>query len=262
MVCLWVSGVCTELWLFYSNDFYNTGSLVPFGLFVYLMLLSLSTVRNLISQSAKVNELNIQLQESRIRLLVSQIHPHFIYNTLGAIQVYIMKSPNTAYKMIQDFSDYLRANIQSLTNAGPISFSAELKHVRAYTDIELIRFRNRIQVIYQIGLTDFTILPLTIQPLVENAIKHGLCKTVEGGTVWIRTQELQWDFTVTVEDNGVGFLVSELKEKPDSIGLMNIQKRLKFQLNADIEIQSAPGQGTKVIIIIPKVSNPKSGIEK
>ena len=244
--------VAAELGLYYRNDFFNIGMLVPFGLLTYLLLLSLSTVRALMRPAAEAVELERKLQESRVRLLISQIQPHFIYNTLGAIQAYIMKSPNTAYKMVQDFSDYLRANIQSLTNAEPISFTADLKHARAYTDIELIRFRNRIQVIYEIGPTDFSVLPLTVQPLVENAIKHGLCKKMEGGTVWIRTTESERDYIVTVEDNGTGFDVETLKENPESVGLLNIQKRLKLQLDADVEIVSVPEHGTHVTIRIPK----------
>ncbi len=184
--------------------------------------------------------------------MISQIQPHFVYNTLGAIQTYIKKSPDIAYKMVQDFSDYLRMNLQSLTNPGTVSFADELRHVRAYTDIELIRFQNRVQVVYEIETEDFQILPLTVQPLVENAIKHGVCKKVEGGTVWIRTQELEQEFRITVEDNGVGFDCKEGKNRQDSIGLSNIQHRLKLQMNAVVEISSVPGEGTKVTVIIPK----------
>ena len=250
--------VAAELGLFYGNNFSITGTIVPLGILVYLMLLSLSTVRNLMRQSAEAARLGRELQESQDRLLVSQIKPHFVYNTLGAIQAYIMKSPNTAYKMVQDFSDYLRANIQSITNDEPIPFATELKHVLAYTDIELIRFRNRIQVVYEIGPADFFILPLTVQPLVENAIKHGLCGKVEGGTVWIRTQEHERDFTVTVEDNGIGFDVSELGKKEGSVGLTNTQNRLKLRMNAETVIFSMPGQGTRVKVILPKEKTAES----
>ncbi len=251
-----------ELGLFYKNDFSNIGIWVPLGLLIYLMLLSLSTVRNLMRRSAEADELDRKLRENQGRLLISQIQPHFIYNTLGAIQAYIMKSPNTAYKMVQDFSDYLRANIQSVTNTDPIPFTAELKHVRAYTDIELIRFRNRIQVIYEIGASDFMILPLTIQPLVENAIKHGLCKKVEGGTVWIRTREHENDFAVIVEDDGIGFDVLDIKKKSDSVGLRNIRDRLTLQMDAAVDIASAPGRGTRVTIIIPRGKALEQSIQK
>ena len=247
VICIFV-----ELSLFYQSQYNRTGELVPLGLLVYLTMLSISTVRALVRRSAEAAELDRKLQENRVQLLISQIQPHFIYNTLGAIQTYIKKSPDIAYKMVQDFSDYLRMNLQSLTNPGTVSFADELRHVRAYTDIELIRFQNRVQVVYEIETEDFQILPLTVQPLVENAIKHGVCKKVEGGTVWIRTQELEQEFRITVEDNGVGFDCKEGKNQQDSIGLSNIQHRLKLQMNAVVEISSVPGEGTKVTVIIPK----------
>lgn len=264
LVGLIVLSICgaAELWLFYSNDFYNTGALVPLGLLVYLVLLSISTARKLLRRSVEAAELDEELQENRAQLLISQIQPHFIYNTLGAIQTYIMKSPNTAYKMVQNFSDYLRANIQSVMNTEPILFSTELKHVRAYTDIELIRFRNRIDVVYEIGPSDFYILPLTVQPLVENAIKHGLCGRVEGGTVWVRTQEDEQNYVITVEDNGRGFDVSDAAGKGRGVGLLNIHNRLELQMNAKLEIVSSPGRGTKVAVILPKWKNQEFSLRK
>lgn len=251
LMILFLCGV-VELGFFYRNDLEDTGTLVPLGILVYLILISGSAVRNLLRRTARTEELSRELQDSRVKLMVGQIQPHFIYNTLGAIQAYIMKSPNTAYKMVQDFSDYLRANIQSITRTDPILFSEELKHIRAYTDIELVRFRNRIQVVYEIGPKDFLILPLTVQPLVENAIKHGLCKQPEGGILWIRTLEEEKNYLVIVEDNGIGFDVSEIMGEKDNFGLMNIQKRLKSQMGAEVKIESAPGKGTRVTVTIPR----------
>ena len=146
-----------------------------------------------------------QLHDSRMELMMGQIQPHFIFNTLSSIRTLVMVDPKLSYDMLYDFSNYLRANIDNVTNLEGIKFSAEVEHIKSYVNIEKVRFGDRLEVEYDIQSDDFTVPPLSIQPLVENAIKHGVCKKMEGGTVYLRSYETDDFYVVEVDDNGIGF---------------------------------------------------------
>jgi sensor histidine kinase YesM len=185
--------------------------------------------------------------------MISQIQPHFLYNALNTIKYLIKKDPKTAEGAVVKFSNYLRSNMDSLTQKEPIPFKKELEHVKNYVDIEQLRFGERLKIEYEIQVVDFTIPPLTLQPIVENAIKHGVNQRPEGGTVIIKTGETQSYYIISVEDNGVGFDVNEKKNDGRShVGISNIRKRLEEIMNACIEIKSEIGVGTVVTIKIPK----------
>lgn len=188
-----------------------------------------------------------QLHESRITLMMSQIQPHFIYNTLGTIRALIKTDPDKAYDMVYNFSTYLRANIDAIGNHTEILFSEELKHVAAYVEIEKVRFGERLQVIFDIEEDTFYIPPLCVQALVENAIKHGICQKPEGGCVWIRSYTEDNYHIVEVEDNGAGF-EQQQKQEETSTGIKNIEFRLKEISNAGLSIESEIKIGTKATI--------------
>lgn len=193
-----------------------------------------------------------ELTESRLKLMMSQIQPHFIQNTLSTIRAMIPTDPQKAYDMIYDFADYLRYNINSLGNIPIIPFEEELKHIKAYTDIESLRFGERVGIVYDIFDTAFSVPPLSVQPLVENAVKHGVCKKLEGGTVRISSFLSEDAHTVTVEDDGAGFDTSILAEADSrGVGIKNAVYRLENQTGAKVDIISVPGKGTKVTIRIP-----------
>jgi sensor histidine kinase YesM len=170
--------------------------------------------------------------------------PHFIFNTLGAIRTMIKSSPDKAYNLTTSFSKYLRANINNISPTETISFAQEMDHVKTYVDIEKQRFGDRLTVLYDINCENFNIPPLTVEPLVENAVKHGVCKRVKGGTVKISSREEEDKYIVTVEDDGVGFDVQELNDETGSVGLKYIKLRLKELSNADFKIESKKGVGT------------------
>ena len=151
-----------------------------------------------------------KLHESQVSLLMGQIQPHFIFNTLSSIRTLIKVDPDVAYEMIYDFSNYLRANVDNMTNLSGIDFAAELGHIHSYLSIERVRFGDRVNVKYDIQAKDFIVPPLSIQPLVENAIKHGICKKPEGGNIWIRSYPIEHYNVVEVQDNGVGFSEEQL----------------------------------------------------
>ena len=192
-------------------------------------------------------------QEAQIKIMVSQIQPHFVYNSLSSISTLIPLDPQKAQETLDAFTEYLRRNLSSLTETKLISFEDELKHIETYIALEKVRFNDRINVIYDIQVKDFYLPPLTIQPIVENAVKHGILKKLEGGTLTLKTYETDEAYVVEVEDDGVGFNKDEINFKDNKhIGLMNIKQRLKSMVKGDMIIESAPSKGAKVTIYFYK----------
>ena len=181
---------------------------------------------------------------------MSQIHPHFIYNTLGSIEQLCELDPPKAAKLVNDFSKYLRGNFSELDNPKLIRVSKELKHTDYYASIEKVRFPD-IDFVAEMNCSDFCIPALTIQPIVENAIKHGILKREEGGKVKVRIYETDSSYCVSVKDNGVGFDIVEL-EQSNHIGLRNIKSRLEAMCGGTLYIESIIGVGTKITVEIPK----------
>lgn len=199
--------------------------------------------------------LRLQLEESQTSLMLSQIRPHFLYNALVAIQVLCTRDPQGARDALLNFSQYLRANMSSVSSSVPIPFEQELNHIKNYTAIEKLRFQNRLTMHYDIRSTDFTVPPLTIEPLVENAIKHGATKNIEGGNVWLSSRETEDAYVVRVADDGPGFDVSILeKEELASHGLRNITFRLKQIPGAQVSFESHLDKKTEVTVTIPKTN--------
>ena len=201
-----------------------------------------------------------ELAKMRINIMLSQIQPHFLYNTLTTIRQLCDLDPMQAKQAIRDFAWFLRSNMDSLTNKERIPFEQELQHTKSYVNLELQRFRERLKVNYDIQSSDFTIPPLTLQPIVENAIRHGVMKREEGGTITIRTEEDEIEYRIFVYDDGIGFQVKESGEgiktdRPEEkchIGTENVRKRLQAMCNGTLDIYSRPGEGTTALIRIPR----------
>jgi sensor histidine kinase YesM len=195
---------------------------------------------------------------SRIRNSTSQMQPHFLYNALGSIQELILIDPAYASDLLGDFMVHLRSCVRAMENDKPIPFSEELKNIRAYTNIEKMRLGKKLDVKYEIQESNFFVLPLSIQPLVENAIRHGIHKRGKtGGTVTLRTKKTDNAWIIEVEDDGVGFNVDQIHEeirqkKRSSTGLKNIRFRIKAVLNGSLNITSKEGEGTVVTVSIPR----------
>lgn len=205
------------------------------------------------NKSSKAAALSKELSEINMSLMLSQIKPHFLYNALNTIKYLTKKDPKAAETAIVDFSQFLRANMDSLSQKEPVAFEVELNHIKNYVSIEMLRFEDRLNIVYDIRCNSFKLPALTIQPLVENAIKHGVNQKASGGTVTISSFEDEKNYYVCVEDDGVGYDMESLPENDRShIGLANITSRLKSMINADISIKSRLGYGTTVLITIPK----------
>ncbi len=223
--------------------------------FLAFLLYHLVALAKTLQRSAEklrhVDSLERELHQSQISVMLSQIKPHFLFNTLNAISGFCLSNPAKADEAIIALSDYLRGNIQSLEMQSPVPFDQELKHIRNYVNIEMMRFEDRLEVIYDIEFSDFSVPTLSLQTLVENAIRHGVMKLREGGTVLLRTEKEGRNAVITIQDNGVGFTPEVARKSASGIGLLNARKRLTFMVDADFQVKSTPGEGTTITIKIP-----------
>ena len=199
-----------------------------------------------------IQQLQEQLEQEQGNMLLSQIRSHFFYHTLNALQALIVLKPEAAYKMAGDFARYLRFSLDSVTADGGIgSFREELRAVRAYADINQQQLGDRLHMVYQVPDVDFPIPLLTIQPIVENAILHGIKPKVGGGTVTLTLEELPDHWQVTVTDDGTGFDLETVRSG-GSIGLENVRRRMARFPGSRMQITSAPGSGTRITLIYGK----------
>ena len=255
LIAFGVDAVMTELGAWKGGE---ASKYVFVGLFVAAMVMVVRIIPQGINAAAKAKELetektalNAQLAESRISTMMSQIRPHFIYNTLGSIEQLCEIEPKKAGELVHNFAKYLRGNFGELDNPKPILLSQEMEHVRHYISIENVRFPD-MTFSFELRSNDFHIPALTIQPIVENAIKHGLMKLPRGGTIHVVSYETDTHYCVRVEDDGVGFDTRELLDDRKHVGIRNIRERLAAMVGGKLEIESTVGAGTKVLITIPK----------
>ena len=203
--------------------------------------------------SIKNKKLKQELEQSRIAVMLSQIQPHFLYNSLTSVMDLCDTNPKQAKAAIADFADYLRGNLSSLKTEKPISFRTELEHIEKYLRLEKLRFQDELQVVYDIQVQDFMLPALSVQPLVENAVKHGVGQKHGGGTITVHTSETEQNYIIRVTDDGVGFVEGEsVKDGGTHIGIENTKKRLDMMMNARLEMESKKGEGTTACILIPK----------
>ena len=197
-----------------------------------------------------------QVENSKLKteILLSQIQPHFLFNTLGTISHLCADAPE-AKKAIGLFSRYLRGNIDMLSNEMLIPFDKEIEHARLYLELEKMRFEDSLQISWDLSCTDFMIPSLTLQPLVENAVRYGVRGNADGrGTVRILSKDCGDHYEISVIDNGPGFSRENTEDfgERSHIGIDNVRERLRVICNGELQIQSVPGQGTRAIIMLPK----------
>lgn len=214
---------------------------------------SVNDVRKCFLQAAHAQEMEKQLLQSKISIMLSQIQPHFLYNSLTAIRQLCDIDPQKAKQAVTLFARYLRGNTESLTTAHCIPFEKELEHVKSYMALEQIRFEDELQVEYDIQAHGFLLPSLSLQPLVENAVRHGVSKKAGGGKVTIRTTETGDAFMVTVCDDGVGFdpdRIPQSRHMP--VGIENVRNRLWSMCGGTLAVRGIPGAGVSAVITLPK----------
>ena len=237
-----------------GRSIYSHGTCTKIVFALLFALYAAGTVKHVVidhQASIRAKQLEKELEDSRIATMLSQIQPHFIYNTLGTVEQLCKEQPEVASNLVHHFSLYLRGNFSELDNKAPILLSKELEHVRHYVEIEHIRFPD-MEIRFELDSEDFLLPALSVQPLVENAIKHGLMGLESGGTVTVSAYETEKDYCVSVVDDGVGFDTTILLDGREHIGIRNIRGRIAAMCGGTLTVESAPGKGTKAVITIPK----------
>ena len=207
-------------------------------------------VAQLLSNQLVRNRLTV----SELKLLQAQVKPHFLFNALNTIMAVIRSDPQRGRVLVGHLSEFMRTNLKRATPM--VSFEEELEHVRSYLELEKARFGDRLRVCEDVpaGVRDLRVPTFTLQPLVENAIKHGLKDLVEGGEVWIRAEIAKGDLLVHVEDNGGSF--DDAVKSTDGMGLHLVQRRsrLVFGDSYGVDVDCVPGEQTRVTLRLPAVA--------
>ncbi len=243
-------------------DFFGVGANIvwraPCSKIVFTILFVIhivATARGVVMNhraSIRVAKLEKELEDSRIAIMLSQIKPHFLYNVLNTIYHLYRKEPDTAQEAVSSFAEYLRCNMLSIEKNEPIPFSEEYQHIQTYLSLEQIRFRGKLDVVYDVDVTDFKVPPLTVEPLVENAVKHGVTKKRGGGIVTISTLRTDEGVQITVRDTGIGFDPDNYMDdgKPH-VGIRNVRDRLQHMADGSLSITSSKN-GTVAVVTIPE----------
>lgn len=240
--------ICTGTYLI---KMFETALLI-FAVVQYYLLVSYNI--NNYRMARKANELEMELTQSKIKLIISQIQPHFLYNAISTIRVLCTRNPEEAKKALDYFAKFLRANMDSLGTEGCVPFTKELDHVKSYLYIEKLRFGELLNIEYDIQTLDFQCPPLTLQTMAENAVKHGLLAKKEGGTLKISTKETEYCYEIIIEDDGVGFdMTKPIEDNSRShVGIANTRQRIAGLCGGTLSIGSKIGVGTTITIAIPK----------
>ncbi len=227
---------------------------------------------HLFSYQLEISELDEQrklVREAEIKALQSQINPHFLFNAINTIISYVRTSPSTASELLVTLADFFRKNINP--GKSKVSLATELEHCEAYITLERARFEERLKVTYTIDeeTLNCSLPPLILQPLVENALRHGILAREEGGEVAIAACRDGQQVIITVHDDGVGIPSEQLERLLDTdntdllesgeadqtggIGLKNVNARLiaLYGQEHGLKIWSRPGEGTRITMTIP-----------
>lgn len=230
-----------QIWIYGVALLYITTTFAI--LVIYLMIQ--------VEQARLKKATELEMREKEIAIMLSQIQPHFLFNCLTSISRLCDVDAKEAKQAVLSFAKYLRANLNSLTQRELVSFAEEQRHVEIYLSLEKMRYQKMLDIAYDIQTTCFMIPPLTLQPMVENAVGHGLAKKAQGGTVRITTIEEEKNYLIRVEDDGVGFDPS-IEQDTTHVGIRNVRERLETICHGTLLIESKPGEGTVVEIRIPK----------
>jgi len=194
------------------------------------------------------------LSKAELKALQAQINPHFLFNTLNTIVSMCRINPEMARKLLINLGIFLRESFKEKEDI--VDIISEIKHVEAYLEIEKARFGEKLNVVYNITSSNFQVPHLILQPLVENAVKHGIYPKKEGGTISIIVDDSENNYNIKVEDNGVGFEHPIQQPTNNGIGIKNIDKRLRsiYGNEYGLKIESKRNLGTKILVNIPKRS--------
>jgi two-component system LytT family sensor kinase len=226
------------------------------GLTIYWTTLvvahALHYYKGLREEEARASKLSAQLAQAQLQALRMQIHPHFLFNTLNSIAALLHKDVETADRMIARLGDFLRSTL-TRSEAQTITLDQELEFLKCYLDIERTRFQDRLTVNLQIDpqTLEVPVPNLILQPIVENAIQHGIARQTDSGVITIRASKLENRLLIEIEDNGPG--LSANQNGNSGIGLKNTQLRLQQFYGDDFSfhLRNSNGRGVLVSMNIP-----------
>ncbi len=203
----------------------------------------------------KLEQQQMRLNEARLAALTSQIHPHFLFNTLNSVTALIRLDPEQARHVVQKLSRILRRLLRQQDNL--TTLGEELSFIEDYLAIEMVRFGDKLHFVKDVdpATLDLLVPSMLLQPIVENSIRHGLANKVAGGTIRVRSQIVEARLQILVEDDGVGIPEAKLATLFESgIGVNNVNQRLKVLFGADYRmwIDSRVGEGTSTGIELPE----------
>lgn len=250
MVCLCVDFFGVSFAIFESSIF----SKIIYGvMLVVVIAFGINAIIRNYKASLRTKEMETELKDKSISVMISQIQPHFLYNSLNSIAELCVVDPKRAEKATINFSRYLRGNMGALNEKNTIEFEDELNHLNHYIELEKLRYGDDLQFEYDIQEKEFTLPALTVQPLVENAVNHGIRYHKMKGKVKISTSSDDRNYYVIIEDNGVGFDPDKyMSDGKKHVGIANVKYRLEVLCGGSVEIKSEKDKGTVVTIRIPK----------
>ncbi len=229
--------------------------LVYLALFGNIYIMVYRAIRAVVVAQAKQIRLESALQVSKSEIATVQITSHFFYHTLDSIRALIRLDADKAYKMAGDFAKYVRYRVDGVERMEEtVSFSRELRSIRAYTDIKQAQLGDRFEMVFDIETEDFQILPLTVQPLVENAVIHAVQRRRDGGRVVLRCREAEKSYHIEVIDNGPGENAAEEfhEKQKKSTAIANVNTRLEFYGIAPLKFEKNELGGITVSLDTPK----------
>ena len=242
----WLPVICFPHGEFYRSIFSNLGMLA------YLLPLYMLFFNVYLETGHLLMQREKDLEESRARAMTLKISPHFISNTMSSIVSLCYTDAQQAGDLAAKFARYLRENYADMTEEPMVPFSKELEHIRNYLTVEQVRFAG-LRVEYDIQADCFLLPTLTVQPLVENAVRHGICKRPDAsGTIKISSFETKSDYIIRIEDDGVGYRPAPEQNGRKHIGIANAKTRLTLLCAGELTIASRAEQGTVCEIRIPK----------
>lgn len=245
----------------FAHIVYGTEPIFSIGLVLYLLFICImSFIKARINARLAMNALKYEHEISVIKTgaLRAQIKPHFVFNSLAAIQAVYHKGLLDGDAAMARFSQHLRLNIDA-DNIDLVPFSEELENILNYFELENMRVENALTLLLDIDYMDFSVPILSLQPLIENAVRYAGTEQKEDGYIQLKTQVLGDTVHLCVIDNGRGFDVSSVR--PNAAGLKNLKERFRYLLNADVTVKSRIGEGTQVTIIIPIAKTTTSEVE-
>ncbi len=227
--------------MFFEAEVYVMLCMVLFGLVMFGLILA-DNMDQFMHQQRE-----IAMQKASINVL--QMRPHFIYNTMMSIYYLCKQDPDKAQQVTLDFTSYLRKNFTAIASEETIFFRDELEHTRAYLAVEQAQHEDRLFVKFDTPYTQFRLPPLTLQPLVENAVKHGMDPDGDPLYIYVKTRRIRGSSEIIVENNGSVY--DPANDNEPHIALNNIRQRLEIMCKGKLEITPHEGGGTSVKVTIP-----------